>query len=786
MQKKTWDKLRAAILAVSVAGTVGLCGVQLITLQVVEGETYLARSKASTHGLQTIQAARGEIMDLNGKPIVRNKVGFNVIVEKAFFPTDLQEGNAVILKLARQLQKDGLSWVDSLPISTSAPFSFLDKRDNEIQKMKGKNYLDLQVYATASNCMDELVRRYEISPSYTAEEQRLIAGVRYEMLLKGFSVSNRYIFAEDIPTDTVAKLRELSYFFPGVSIAEEAIRVYEQGDILSQSIGTVGPIYAEEYNDAMKDLGYKKSDTIGKSGVEKALESELRGHNGQQLITISEDGVTVDEVEKSIPGHSVKLTIDSDFQRELDKILAEHIAWLNATQTPLKGGNATAGALAVIDVKTGAVLGLSNFPTYDINDYLTHYSEVASRENSPLINRAIDGQYRPGSTFKTVTATAALNEGIITETDEAVCAGRYTFYDDYQPKCTGVHGRISVTRALEKSCNIFFYDVGRRTGIQMLDQYAAAYGLGEDLGLEIGGAKGAVSSPEVVAKKRASADGTPGRWESGDVIMTAIGQSETAVTPLQMAVQAATIANRGVRYQPYLVEGVYSYDLSQRVDSPMVKQRPVVASQIEIKNPVMYQYIEQGMIDAAKSTPAGQYSLNTLPGRAAIKTGTPQTGATNDIVSSAFNGYYPVEDPEIAFAGFVEYGEYSKYMVRKIIDAYYAAKAGTLGQEKETSAEIGANIPISTEPGGMVEEPPPAPATDLSSPPAEGQAPAGTTEPTIPAATQATAVTQSAAPVPEPPLETAASSGPESMPSSGQPQGSAAADGPPEPESSGE
>lgn len=665
---KISERIRAWIIAVVVAASGALAGVKLMEIQIVEGAANLEKSYVTSNSKQSIQAARGEIVDNKGKAIVKNKVGFNAIIQQAFFPSDKAEGNRILLQLAKLLEKNGLEWLDTMPISREAPYQFLENRDKDVALMKNKEHLDLAVYATAENCMAALIKLYEISPEYSPEEQRIIAGIRYEMRLRDFSQANRYTFAENLPISTITQIREIApRQFPGVEILEEANRVYEQGDILPQSIGNIGPIYAEEWNDDLKNKNYSKSDFIGKSGIERAMESSLRGENGTQLITMTNGQAKNEVIAEAIPGRSIKLTINSDFQRELDKILADHIALLKTKPTQKEGNLANAGALAVIDVKTGAVRGISNFPTYDINDYLNNYSEVASRPDSPLINRAIDGQYRPGSTFKPVTAAAALNEGIIAGTDTVVCTGRYVFFQGYQPGCTGVHGNISVSRAIQHSCNIFFYDVGRRTGINSIDTYSALFGLGQPLGLEIGGAAGTVSSPEVVAQKRASADGTPGTWVPGDVIMTAIGQSETAVTPLQMAVQAATLANKGVRYKPYMVEGIYSYDLTETVE----KTQPEIVSTMEIKNPDLFSLIEVGMIDAAANTPVGEFSLNTLPDKAAIKTGTPQTGASKEDTSSSFIGYYPVSDPQIAFAGFVEKGEYSKYMIRKIIDSYY-------------------------------------------------------------------------------------------------------------------
>lgn len=659
-------RVRMIILIVFIAVATALCGIRLMKIQIVDGETYLEQSKYAAKGTQLIKAARGEIVDTNGIQIVKNKAGFNVIIEAAFFPKDYEEGNEIILKTAKILMEDNVERVESIPISKTQPYTYLPDRERDIKVMLDDEHLRLNVYATPDDCINALIERYEISDKYTTEEKRIIAGVRYEMLLRGFSVSNRYTFAVDVPVVTVSKIKELSYKIQGVDIAEEAVRVYAQSDILSHSIGTVGPIYAEEY-EVLKEEGYKLNDVLGKSGIEKFMENELRGSDGTRTTLISGGKViSVTDTIPAVPGNTVKLTVDSDYQRDVQNILANHIKWLNMYSTEEKGKNAYAGAIVVLDAKTGAVKAIANAPTYDIYDYINNYSEVLGRENQPLVNRAIDGLYRPGSTFKTVTATAVLNEGIIEGTDTVNCTQVYTYYNDIAPTCLGHHGKIPVTEALRVSCNIFFYDTGRQIGIDKIDEYAAYYGLGENVGLEIGGSKGWVSSPDVFADYKMD-------WTPGQVLQAAIGQSETAVTPLQMAVQAMTIANEGVRYKPYIIEGVYDYNL----ENELYKTEPVIVSQIPIKNDDTFYYVEEGMKQAAAFEKYygvdyslyPDYTLTDLPYPACIKTGTPQK--SKDIVNSAVVGYYPADDPEIAFACYVEEGEYSKLMVRQLIDAYY-------------------------------------------------------------------------------------------------------------------
>ena len=179
------------------------------------------------------------------------------------------------------------------------------------------------------------------------------------------------------------------------------------------------------------------------------------------------------------------------------------------------------------------------------------------RPNTPLINRATDGLYRPGSTFKTISATAGLNEGIVTSSSTFFCGKTYKFHD-ITVGCTGYHSNINVIRSIQVSCNIYYYELSQRLGIDKLTEYAQLYGLGQSLGLESGDSAGYIANPDTF--ERLGLD-----WTIGQLLQAAIGQSEVAVTPLQLASVACTIANEGVRYKPYLVDSIYNYTMTEQI-----------------------------------------------------------------------------------------------------------------------------------------------------------------------------------------------------------------------------
>ncbi|MDR0992764.1 MAG: hypothetical protein LBL87_07740 [Ruminococcus sp.] len=663
---KIFGLIRAVILIVLTLAAMSLGVLRLMKIQVVDGTAYHEEAESASEINQAIFSPRGEITDINGTTIVGNQLGYNIIIEKAFFPADDSEMNRIIIETIRILEKNGAPWNDTLPITAAKPYLFLPDSDSEIARMRSN--IRVQVYADAADSIDAMVKLYGVSEDYTDTEKRQICGVRHEMVLRSFSLENTYTFASDIPLEAVVELKEAVYRLPGTDVTAEAIRYVAIGDAAPHLIGTTGPITAEEYA-ALRGTGYALNDFIGKNGIELALEDELRGIKGVRTLEMWGSEVYSDTVTtQPIPGHTVKLTIDIKYQRKVQKILANHITWLqNQTHINKKGENASGGAIVVLNAKSGAVLAAATYPTYDLSKYKLNYAELINDPALPLYNRATNGLYRPGSTFKTVTATAALNEGYLDTSTYINCNGVYHYWSDYQPKCTGWHGRINVITALEKSCNIFFYEVGRIMGIDMLSNYASAYGFGQPTGLETGGANGWFATPERFEELGLD-------WQQGVIVQAAIGQSETNVTPMHLAVVASTIANDGTRLAPHLVDSIYTYNMESLVS---IKQ-PQVMNTIEDKSGNTFSVIKQGMTRAANFTeytyPSEEqyyapYLLTGLPEPTAIKTGTPQMTSSED-TGSAFIGFYPAEDPQIAFAGFIEHGEWSKLMIRQFIEAY--------------------------------------------------------------------------------------------------------------------
>lgn len=641
--------------------------------QVINGQNYLLQAEKNTSTTITVSAARGEIVDRNGIPFTKNKAIFNLEFDYSFI--NKGEENKLIYNLIKLFESIEEEWIDNLPITLTQPYKFIEGKDTEVTRLKNK--LELNEYATAQNCIDALYEvndykyknelkeldnktGYEYQP-FTEDYKRKISGVRYEMIEKDFSrYTPRYTFAQDIKPTTSALIQELSTSFPGVFIVEKSIRSYVSGNVASHIIGSMGPIYAEEY-DEYKEKGYSLNAIIGKSGIEKSLENELQGKDGTIRVIKNSLGdiIEIEEVAAPIAGKTVKLTLDLEFQKELQKLLLEYIQNFNKTNNKKK--KVEKASLVVMDTKTGGVLASISYPYYDINDYSSKYSEILNEPGNPLNNYALNGLYRPGSSFKPVVASAALSENVINKDTKTYCDGVYHYYS-WKPGCLSIgHYKqsLSLIPALKYSCNVFFYDAGRILGIDKMNEYAKYFGLGVDTGVEIPSAKGRLTSKAVSEQY-----GAP--WEEGNVIQAAIGQLDTAVTPLQMAVQAMTLANQGVRYSAHFVDSLLSYDQQEVISKTQTK----ILSQFDFSDE-NYKLVVDGMIEASKTVSAPN-SLTNLGYQVAIKTGTPQVSPTK--FNNCFVSFAPVNNPEIAVSLMLDDGDNSAAFLRRVLLAYEDTK----------------------------------------------------------------------------------------------------------------
>ena len=667
-----------------------LYGLRLIFLQLVNGDDFKSQATNTTDYKFTVTAARGDIVDSRGERIATSVTSYNVVLNKLLMGDEDLDG--MLQKIVELLRANGESWNDTLLISqpdAAGNYTFTaEEGSTRDQKALAamKDNLGLQQYATANDVMEKLVEDYDLA-SVPLSWQRTLGGIHYEMQLQAFSNVNNFIMAENVSEATVATIKEHSLSLPGVEIVETSTRSYEQSTVLPHVLGRVGKITAEKWKVTdengqttypLREKGYNMNDIIGISGLESAYEDELRGKDGGETITRNSDGVIVDTALTTVPepGHTVQLTIDSRFQKAVDKALAENIDMINRVYNT-GSMKAAAGAAVVLDVKDGSVLAASNYPSFDQNLYATQYSEYSADESLPLFNRALQGLYTPGSTFKPAVAVAALDSGVINRSSTVYCNGVYTYYDDYRPKCTrhGHSGNIDVITAIKWSCNIFFYDVGRRTTSDVYDAYAYKMGLGTRTGVEVNEATGRLTTKKD-SNYIASLD-----------VQAAIGQGNTVVTPVQLATYAGTLANRGVRYRTHFVKAI----LDTNTGKVLQETQPEVMDVIEDRGDT-FDLVRQGMIGVSETVSG----LKNYPVTIACKSGTPQRSETYYVGSTRKHytntmmiAYGPAEDAEIALGIVIEYGgggARAGNLVADIFDAYYAMKDGSLTLD-ETGAD---------------------------------------------------------------------------------------------------
>ena len=679
---------RMILLIAAACAVMGLFVLRLIFLQLVNGDDFKAQATNTTDYNFTVTAARGDIVDSSGRRIATSTTSYNVVLNKLLMGD--RDLDTMLQQIVELLRENGESWNDTLLIGqpdAAGHYEFTDddtSTSDQKQLADMKDTLGLQQYATADDVMEMLVEKNNLQ-GFSLEWQRVLAGIHYEMDRQAFSNVNNFVMAENVSAATVATIKEHSLQLPGVEIVETSARSYEQSDIIPAVLGRVGKITAEKWKVTdsdgnvtypLREKGYNMNDILGISGLESAYEDELRGKDGVETITRNSDGVIVDTQLTTVPepGHTVQLTIDSNFQRAVDKALAENIDMINRVYNT-GDMKAAAAAAVVIDVKDGGVLVASNYPSFDQNLYATNYSEYSSDPGLPLFNRALQGLYTPGSTFKPAVAVAALDSGLINQYSTVFCNGVYNYFKDYHPKCTrhGHSGNIDVVTAIKWSCNIFFYDVGRRLTSDVYDAYAYKLGLGQRTGVEVSEATGRLTTKND-SNYTASLD-----------VQAAIGQGNTVVTPIQLATYAATLANNGVRYRTHFVKAI----LDTNTGEVLSETQPEVMDVIEGTGNT-FELVREGM-KQVPSTISGK--ISSYPIAIACKTGTPQRSETyapgKHYLNAMMVAYLPADDPEIAIGISIEYGGYGARagdLVVDIANAYFAMKDGTLEKQAEEEA----------------------------------------------------------------------------------------------------
>ncbi len=659
--------------------------VALYKLQIIEGEKYYEESRNNMVTTSTVTAARGNILDRNGRTLVTNKSCYDLTINTdELFPSDNSvDSNAVILKLVNMIRDYGDDYIDDLPITKSPPFEFENVSEQDQARLDAyMKQNEVKENASAVEILSSMRERYKIDSNYTAEEARIIAGVRYAINVRYLINTSDYVFVKDADMKLIATLRENN--IEGINIKESYVREYSTS-AAAHILGYTGAMSDSDYA-KYADQGYSADASVGKDGAEYAFEKYLHGTNGTVRTTSSSDGTVISKeyTKEPEPGSNVYLTIDIALQEAAELALENGVASIQAKIDAKKEQQIASGsykekqdqidgaAVVVVNVKTGEPLAIANWPTYD-PALLENYNEILEAPNTPLYNRALLGAYAPGSTFKPCTAIASLTEGIINTGTTIECRGRYTRYEQYgyAPYCwiytqnnqKLTHGYLNVTGAIQNSCNIFFYSAGHDLGIDKMDKYAALFGLGESTGIELPESKGNMAN----AKNHEELTGEA--WSIGHTMQAAIGQSDSLFTPLQLAEYCATVANNGERHSASILKSVRSFSYGDNV----YEREDEILSKVESPQ-YNWDAVKEGMRLVGKSTLTG-YTMTSV----AAKTGTAQKGESvaNDAI---FICYAPFDDPEIAMAIVVQKGSAGSncsVIASEILEAYFSMKSAT-------------------------------------------------------------------------------------------------------------
>ena len=691
-------KVRAIALLLIFATVLSLYSFRLFNLQIIEtdGNT----DNTDVYVTQTrVKAARGDILDRNGNKLVGNRASYDLVFNH-YVITSSDNTNDSLMKLIEKTRELGVTYLDHFPVTKDRPFEYTLTEYTTAWQGYFQSYLrdrGIDSDITAPLLMQRMRERYKIPETWSDVDARAVIGLRYEFDLRGVVNLSSYVFMEDVSSEHLAALLELNT--PGLRPESSTVREYYTS-YAAHILGTMGAMTNEQWLKVKEAYEngegpeYYMDAQIGQSGFEAAFESYLHGTDGLRRDTVDKNGAIISqeyyEGKEPKAGNNVETTIDINLQIIAEDALADIIDWLQNPEDSktdknqeLTGRDVEGAAVVVMKVKTGEILACASYPTYNPQTYNEDYNEILEADFDPLFNRAFHATYAPGSSFKMVTLYAAMELGggriepsRLFQYGETVNAqGKYREYENqgFAPACLlwnaygRMHGVIDAAKALEVSCNYFFYYLADWfISGATLDEAAKGFGLGEKTGIELDEAVGMRANAENKAKLY---EGAMGNWGVGDKLNAAIGQSENRLTPLQLCVYVATVANKGVRMKATFLNRVVASDYRTLV----LQNEPVVASTMKMSN-ATYGTIVQGMKQVITG-PSGtaRTTMRDMSVEVAAKTGTAETGRLGSDDGS-FVCFAPVDDPEIAIAVFGEkaaHGSTLGRVAREIIEYYF-------------------------------------------------------------------------------------------------------------------
>ena len=684
--KRLFSRTRLAVVLLLMFAVFAIYIVALYDMQVVHGAAW--STYAENHQLMNrrIEATRGRILDRNEQDLVSNRATNHVMLDWVTFSNNSENPHADLLRLVRLAEEFGYSHTDTLAI-TSSPFQYTEMTSaqahhinsyitwherrlrNAINQMSSDELFGVEEdpvpeaptplsmeNVSAVQLMAYMRQFYAIDPAHTAEETRILAGIRFEIAMRSIVGMDAYIFIEDAGVAVISALLEQG--LPGLFIQESSIRRFNTTGG-AHIIGRVGPITAEDIELELF-AGYPFDAQVGRDGLERDFEQFLQGSNGRKIQTVTAEGVVIGEriMQVAQPGSNAITTIDIGLQAVTEAALRSTIRQINAERAdPERYSHA--GAAVAIDPRNGEVLAIASTPGFSLEHFSIQFPDlVADEVGRPLLNRATAGVYSPGSTFKMVTAMAALYHGMISEHTTIFCDGAYREWQDQGEifRCMGNHGYVDLREALAVSCNVYFFQLSRWLGWEIMDDFAARFGLGELTGIGFGEQPGQRSDwDNMLALNHALRPGDP-NYDTvfdGQIIQIGIGQAVSQFTPIQLANFTAMIASGGIRFQPTLLREIRSYDGMEVVYIP----QPVVLADFREEFSPYFIGIQEGMLRATTHGTGRALANFRVP--VASKTGTVEVRAQDadgPHSHGVFVAYAPMQDPTIAIAVVIEHG----------------------------------------------------------------------------------------------------------------------------------
>ena len=675
------SRLRSRILLVIFALIVGFFAFKLYNEQIIKTDgntdnsiTYITRTR--------IKASRGDLLDTNGNVLVGNRASYDLTVNH-YVLLNAKGTSKYVFDLTELCQEKGIEYEDHFPMTKTRPFTYTLTEQNSVWQGYFQRFLarmgDLDSDITAPLLIEHLRDAYDLPAEWTDEEARRVIGVYYELTLrKCINYMPLYTFIYDASDEALATVSEMN--IPGMNVEASTVREYKT-DYAAHILGYVGPMNAEQWKYYENIDGYDMDAEIGQDGLEAAYEEYLHGVDGWRIDEMTEDGTLIRSYYETEPqaGANVETSIDINLQMVAEDSLASVIEGLRANPDE-DGWDAEGGAVVALDVKTGQILACASYPTYNLETFFEDYETLAEDEYDPLYNRALLATYPPGSTYKMTMVIAAMKEHIIDSKTEFYDYGMFDRdddpndkYDKFEVSCLAYaygysHGNVNAAKALRDSCNYFFYEIGDRIDVEAMDEVGKGLGLGEKSGAELPEYKGYRANPETKAELHTDEDTG---WYKGDSILAAIGQSEHRYTPIQLAVYASTIANKGTRMKCTFMNRIVSADYQHLLD----ENTPTVISELEIPDEA-YQAVKEGMIKVSHELGGTAYeTFKDYPIQVASKTGTAQTDIPDASDNGAFVCFAPAEDPQIAIAVYVEKGGHGATIAtvgRDIMDSYFS------------------------------------------------------------------------------------------------------------------